>query len=97
MSESSGGCGCCFWPAALVAVFAAWATLVEISTPWGVINVNFFPPAIVDKTTPVEWFAGAFSTGFAVIAGAALLVFLVVKVSEALGRAKRRRFQDLDR
>lgn len=97
MSESSGGCGCCFWPFIFGSIFAAWAVAFGISTPWGVINVNLFPPSIIDKTTPAEWPAGAFSTGFALIAGAALLIVFAVKLGEALGRAKRRRFQDLDR
>lgn len=97
MSEPNGGCGCCFWPFIFGAIFVAWAVAFGISTPWGVINVNLFPPSIIDKTTPLAWFAGAFSAGFAVIAGAALLIVFAVKVSEALGRVRRRRFQDLDR
>jgi hypothetical protein len=36
----------------------AWATLFGVRTPWGVININLFPPAITDTLTPGGWWLG---------------------------------------
>lgn len=57
MSESgnSGGCGCI---TLIVGALLVWATLIGISTPWGLVNVNLFPPAITDTPVTWEWWSG---------------------------------------
>jgi len=42
-SGSGGGCGCVSFIATILTLWALWFGL---PTPWGVFNIDIFPPAI---------------------------------------------------
>ena len=41
--SDSGGCGCV---SIIVTILVLWALWFGLPTPWGVFNIDIFPPAI---------------------------------------------------
>lgn len=47
-NSSGGGCGCA---SMILSILALWALWFGLPTPWGVFNVDLFPPAIRQLST----------------------------------------------
>lgn len=48
-SKQSSGCGCIGF---ILTVMVLWALIVGLLTPWGMLHIDLFPPAIRLEEVP---------------------------------------------